>query len=117
GQELGFERVQKYAKLFGMGEKAGLNIEGEEPGYLAEAAPATGVGMMTSFGDGIRLTPLELTGIVSAVSNGGTMYYLQYPKNQEDAQKFVPRIKRDLEMADLMPSVKAGLMGATEYGT
>src|SRR5690242_17099894 len=47
GQELGFERVQKYAKLFGIGEKAGLNIEGEEPGYLAEAAPATGVGMMT----------------------------------------------------------------------
>ncbi len=67
GQQLGFERVQKYAKLFGLGEKAGLDIPGEEAGYLAEAAPVTGVGMMTSFGDGIRLTPLELTSIVSAV--------------------------------------------------
>ncbi|MBV8865889.1 MAG: penicillin-binding protein, partial [Acidobacteriaceae bacterium] len=80
GQELGFERVEKYAKLFGLGEKAGLDIPGEEPGYLASEAPETGVGMMTSFGDGIRLTALELTSIVSSVANGGTMYYLQYPK-------------------------------------
>ena len=52
GQELGFERVQKYGRLFGLGEKAGLDIPGEEPGYLASEAPETGVGMMTSFGDG-----------------------------------------------------------------
>ncbi len=117
GQELGFDRVTKYGKLFGLGEKAGLDIPGEEAGYLANEPPETGVGMMTSFGDGIRLTPLELTSIVSAVANGGTMYYLQYPKNQDDAQKFVPRIKRDLEIADLIPQVKAGMMGAVEYGT
>ncbi len=117
GQELGFERVQKYGKLFGLGEKAGLDISGEEPGYLATEAPETGVGMMTSFGDGIRLTPLELTSIVSSVANGGTMYYLQYPKSQEEVDKFVPRIKRELPISDLIPQVKAGMMGAVEYGT
>ncbi len=52
GEELGFERVEKYAKLFGLGEKAGLDISGEEPGYLTPDPPQTGVGMMTSFGDG-----------------------------------------------------------------
>jgi beta-lactamase class D len=117
GQELGFDRVQKYAKLFGMGEKAGLNIEGEEPGYLAEAAPATGVGMMTSFGDGIRLTPLELTSIVSTVSNGGTMYYLQYPQTREEQENFVPRVKRELDIAKYVPMVRPGMMGAVEFGT
>lgn len=117
GQELGFDRVEKYGKLFGLGEKAGLDITGEEPGDLASEVPASGIGMMTSFGDGIRLTPLELTSIVSTVANGGTMYYLQYPKNQEEVQKLVPRIKRELEMTDLIPAVKAGMMGATEYGT
>jgi penicillin-binding protein 2 len=117
GQELGFERVQKYAKLFGMGEKAGLDIPGEEPGYLAEAAPVTGVGMMTSFGDGIRLTPLELTSIVSAVANGGTMYYLQYPKTPEEQENFVPRIKRELDIAKFVPMVRPGMMGAVEFGT
>lgn len=117
GQELGFDRVQKYGHLFGLGEKAGLDIPGEEAGYLATEPPETGVGMMTSFGDGIRLTPLELTSIVSSVANGGTMYYLQYPKTEEEVQKFTPRIKRQLEISDLIPQVKAGMMGAVEYGT
>jgi hypothetical protein len=32
GEKLGFERVSYYARLFGYGEKAGLNIAGEQPG-------------------------------------------------------------------------------------
>lgn len=117
GQELGFERVQKYGKLFGLGEKAGLDIPGEEAGSLASEPPETGVGMMTSFGDGIRLTPLELTSIVSAVANGGTIYYLQYPRSEEEAQKFVPRIKRTLDISTFVPQIMPGMMGAVEYGT
>ena len=117
GEELGFERVEKYAKLFGLGEKAGYDIPGEEPGYLASVPPKTGVGMMTSFGDGIRLTPLELASIVSAVANGGTMYYLQYPKNQDETQHFVPRVRRELDIARFIPEIRPGMMGAVEYGT
>jgi len=117
GQELGFERVEKYGKLFGLGEKAGLDIRGEEAGFLTSEVPESGVGMMTSFGDGIRLTPLELTSIVGAIANGGTMYYLQYPKSEEEIQKFVPRIKRSLNIADLIPQMKPGMEGAVEYGT
>lgn len=117
GEQLGFDRVQKYAKLFGLGEKAGLDIPNEEPGYLASEPPETGVGMMTSFGDGIRLTPLELASIVATISNGGTMYYLQYPKNQEEVQNFVPRIKRTLNISNLVPQIKPGMMAAVEYGT
>lgn len=117
GQELGFDRVEKYAKLFGLGERAGLDIAGEEPGYLTTEPPETGVGMMTSFGDGIRLTPLELTSIVTTIANGGTMYYLQYPRSEEELEKFVPRIKRTLDIGDYIPQLKAGMMGAVEYGT
>jgi len=117
GQQLGFDRVEKYAKLYGLGEKAGLDISNEEAGFLTAEPPQTGVGMMTSFGDGIRLTPLELTSIVGTIASGGTMYYLQYPKNQDEVTNFVPRIKRQLDIANLVPDVKAGMMGAVEYGT
>jgi penicillin-binding protein 2 len=117
GQQLGFDRVVKYGKLFGLGEKAGLDIPGEEPGYLTQATPETGVGMMTSFGDGIRLTPLELTSMVAALANGGTMYYLQYPRTQEEIEKFVPRIKRTLEIGPFIPQITPGMMAAVEYGT
>jgi penicillin-binding protein 2 len=117
GQELGFERVEKYGKLFGLGEKAGFNIPGEEAGSLTSEPPETGVGMMTSFGDGIRLTPLELTSIVSAVANGGTIYYLQYPRTPEELQSFEPRIKRTLDISTFIPQIMPGMMGAVEYGT
>ena len=55
--------------------------------------------MMTSFGDGISLTPLEYAALMGAVANGGTLYYLQYPKNVADAQtnQIRRRVKRRLE--------------------
>jgi cell division protein FtsI/penicillin-binding protein 2 len=117
GQKLGFERMSYYARLFGLGEKAGLNIEEERAGILPEATPRSGMGMMTSFGDGIALTPLELAALVGAVANGGTLYYLQYPKTQQEAQEIIPQIKRRLDIDQLIPEIKPGMMGAVEYGT
>jgi beta-lactamase class D len=117
GQKLGYEKVAEYTKMFGIGEKAGLDIPGEEPGYVAPEVPASGIGMMTSFGDGIRLTPLELTSIVSSIANGGTMYYLQYPKSPDEIAKFVPRVKRELDMERFIPEIRSGMMGAVQYGT
>lgn len=117
GERLGYDKVAEYTKMFGIGEKAGLDIPGEEAGYVASSTPSSGIGMMTSFGDGIRLTPLELTSIVSSIANGGTMYYLQYPKSQDEAIRFVPRVKRELDIEKFIPDVKPGMMGAVEYGT
>ncbi len=117
GEKLGFDRVSYYARLFGLGEKAGLDIEGERPGSLPAEVPKSGVGMMTSFGDGISLTPLEYAALIGAVANGGTLYYLQYPKTPQDAQALVPRVKRRLDIEQFIPEIKPGMMGAVEYGT
>ncbi len=117
GIKLGYERWAYYAKLFGLGEKAGLDIPGEEPGYFAPEPPSSGMGMMTSFGDGIRQTPLELAALLTAITNGGTMYYLQYPRNQREIEQFVPRVRRKLDIADLIPHIKPGMSGAVEFGT
>lgn len=117
GEKLGFDRVSYYARLYGLGEKASLNIEEEQPGILPSRTPASGMGMMTSFGDGITLTPLEYAALMGAMANGGTLYYLQYPKTQEEAEEIVPRIKRKLDIEHLVVDVKPGMMGAVEYGT
>lgn len=118
GTKLGYERFSYYARLFGLGEKAGLNIPDEEPGYFADAPPKNGgMGMMTSFGEGIMLTPLELAALLSAVSNGGTLYYLQSPRSAEEADQFLPRVKRHLDIAQYIPHIKPGLTGAVEFGT
>ncbi len=117
GERLGFDRVNYYARLFGLGEKAGLDIDGEKAGLLTPVEPKSGVGMMTSFGDGISLTPLEFAALMGAVANGGTLYYLQYPKTQADALAIVPRVKRRLDIEQIIPDIKPGMMGAVEYGT
>ncbi len=118
GIKLGYERWAYYAHLFGLGEKAGLNIPGEEPGYFADAPPKNGgMGMMTSFGEGIQLTPLELASLLAAVQNGGTLYWLQYPQTQQEAENFVPRVKRHLDIAKYVPEIKPGMSGAVEFGT
>jgi penicillin-binding protein 2 len=117
GQKLGFERVSYYARLFGLGEKAGLEIEGEQAGLLPHSTPHNGIGMMTSFGDGISVTPLELAALIGAVANGGTLYYLQYPRTLEAAAAIEPHVKRRLDIEPLIPEIKPGLAGAVEYGT
>ena len=118
GVKLGYERVNYYAHLFGYGEKAGLNVEGEHPGSFPPAPPKNGgMGMLTSFGEEIAQTPLELAGLMGAISNGGTLYWLQYPRSQSELNTFEPQVKRHLDIGSLIDQIKPGMKDAVEFGT
>ncbi len=118
GVKLGYDRFSHYARMFGYGEKAGLNIEGEHAGYFPPAPPKNGgMGMLTSFGEEISQTPLELAGLMTAVANRGTLYWLQYPRSEEEVRDFQPQVKRRLDIGPLVDDMKAGMRGAVEFGT
>ena len=120
GRSLGFERVKHYANEFGLGELAGYHIQGEQLGtYPDEELPASlgGVGRMCSFGESVSMTPLQLGAIVSAIANGGTLYYLQHPETAEAIAAFEPRVKRTLDIAPLIPEIQTGMQAAVQYGT
>nr|WP_257031214.1 penicillin-binding transpeptidase domain-containing protein [Edaphobacter lichenicola] len=120
GRQLGFERVKHYANEFGLGELAGYHIQGEQLGtYPDEVLPASlgGVGRMCSFGESVSMTPLQLGALVSAIANGGTLYYLQHPETAVDVATFEPKVKRVLDIAPLIPEISVGMSGAVEYGT
>jgi penicillin-binding protein 2 len=120
GRKLGFEKIAYYAHQYGLGELAGYDIPGEQLGlYPDEAIPQKlgGVGKMCSFGEGISMTPLQLGAMVSAIANGGTLYYLQHPTTPEEITNFQPRIKRQLDIAPLIPEISDGMAGAVQYGT
>jgi penicillin-binding protein 2 len=120
GRKLGFEKVAYYAHQYGLGEMAGYDIPGEQLGtYPEEVIPEKlgGVGKMCSFGEGISMTPLQLGAMVSAIANGGTLYYLQHPTTPEEITTFQPRIKRQLDIAPLIPEISVGMAGAVQYGT
>jgi penicillin-binding protein 2 len=118
GKKLGFERVSYYAHQFGYGEKAGFDLPGEEPGRFPLTPPGNGgVGMLTSFGEEISQTPLQFAALMSAVANGGTLYYLWRARTSGDIAGFRPRIKRQLAIGQLISLITPGLRGAVEFGT
>jgi cell division protein FtsI/penicillin-binding protein 2 len=120
GRTLGFERVKHYANQLGLGELAGYNISGEQLGvYPDQELPASmgGVGRMCSFGESVSMTPLQLGAIVSAIANGGTLYYLQHPTNADEIAALEPKVKRTLDIAKLLPEMEPGMLAVTQYGT
>src|SRR5580698_1001442 len=118
GVRMGFDTVSKYARLLGLGELAGYNLPEEHPGSFPMAPPAKGgVARMSSFGEGIQITPFQLVSLASAFANGGTLYYLQYPRTPEDVASFAPRIKRDLNIGSILPEIREGMLAAVLYGT
>jgi penicillin-binding protein 2 len=118
GRRMGFDTVSKYGRLLGLGELAGYNLPDEHPGAFPTQPPAFGgVARMSSFGEGIQITPLQLAALAAAFANGGTLYYLQYPHTQEEVQNFEPKVKRDLNIASALPEVREGMLAAVLYGT
>ena len=119
GEMLGFHRVALYAHEFGLGERTGWDIPGESAGEFPPQPPKEGgVGLLTSFGQDIEITPLQLAAVVSAIANGGTLYYLQYPRTPEEVAQFEPKVRRQLDdFQDFFPDVKQGMAAAVTYGT
>jgi cell division protein FtsI/penicillin-binding protein 2 len=72
---------------------------------------------MSSYGEEIKVTPLQLAGLMGAFANGGTLHYLQYPRSEEERSAFRPRVKRHLPIQRWLPELRAGLEAAVLYGT
>ena len=118
GRRMGFDTVSRYARLLGLGELSGYNIPEEHPGAFPSVPPERGgVARMSSFGEGIQITPLQLASLTSTFANGGTIYYLQYPRTEEDRLSFTPRVKRKLDIEPLLPELREGMLAAVLYGT
>ena len=120
GQMLGFDRLAEYAHLFGLGEKA-ADIPGESSGHFPDEPPKPGdggVGMVAYDGLTFDVTPLQMTALVSAIANGGTLYELQYPRSSTEVANFQPIVRRKLEaLAPYIPQVRDGMAASVLYGT
>jgi penicillin-binding protein 2 len=118
GRRMGFETVAGYARMLGLGELSGYEIPEEQPGTVPNEPPKRGgVARMSSFGEGIQMTPLQLGALASTIANGGTLYYLQYPRTEEAKENFAPLIKRSFEIDSQLGDIREGMLAAVVHGT
>lgn len=74
GQQLGAETLYDYFRRFGVGEKTGIELEGETQSTLpAPRAWNITTVATASFGQGIALTPLQALNGLNALANGGQL--------------------------------------------
>ncbi len=75
GERLGKEKLFKYIKDFGFGQKTGIDLAGEGTGILFNLDQVGPVEQATtSFGQGVSVTPIQQVAAVAAAVNGGILY-------------------------------------------
>jgi penicillin-binding protein 2 len=124
------EALHKYAQLFGMGEKAGLDLPGERAGLVPDADWKEqtqhmpwfpGNTVMMSIGQGYLLaTPLQLACAVAAIANGGVLvqpHLVQKVTSPEGqlVKEFHPPKRRELGLKDeTLRLLQRAMAGAVE---
>ena len=79
---LGKERLYKYLKLFGIGNKTGVDILGESPGLLMDIDGVKTVDLARiGFGQAVAVTQLQLVTAFCSVINGGYLFTPQLLKS------------------------------------
>ncbi len=84
--KMGPERMYRWAKRLGFGEKTGIELAGESRGILSPAREWSRVQLANiGFGQGIAVTPLQLLRAYCAVANGGWLVHPHVVKAITDA--------------------------------
>ena len=83
GDRLGIDLLDQYAAMFGLGEKTGIEISGEEAGRVAGPAASEALGqewydgllLSAAIGQGTtECTPVQLANYIVTLVNGGNHY-------------------------------------------
>ncbi len=115
GRNLGNEKMISYARALGLGEKTGINADGETTGKLPYGNNNPRI---YSHGDDFEVTPLQLAVAVTAIANGGRLVVPQIQKNRNEKAKFNGFYKREVNLPKTtLQQVIPGMVGAAEYGT
>jgi penicillin-binding protein 2 len=111
---VGMDRIGKYARDYGFGERTGLGLAGEVPGFVPsrqwyvftkKVRFRPGYTMNMAIGQGnLKVTLLQLALGYAAVANGGFLYYPQIVKSIEEpdgtpVQRFLPEVRRTVPLS------------------
>ncbi len=111
GIHLGIDRLAQWARMMGLGEKSGIDLDNERPGVMPSSLwkekrfrqrwyPAETLSV--AIGQGyVNATPLQMAMVAAEIANGGTRYKPQFVKEEEAldgsvVRRFPPIVERRL---------------------
>ena len=113
GAKLGVDRIAKWARAFGLGEKTGIALDDEKGGLIPDTEWKQkrfrqpwfpGETISVAIGQGyVTVTPLQLANMMAAVASGGKLYrpYLVSKVESLDGatvREYGPELIRSIEM-------------------
>lgn len=116
GLSLGAEKMMHYTRVFGFGERTGIDLPGEEEGILFNADDMRDSDIATTaIGQSIAVTPLQLVTAMAAIANGGTLMhpYIVREIRNPDGSVYEERAPREIRRV-LEPTVDRTLIGLLE---
>ena len=118
GQKLGKEKLFKYIKDFGFGQKTGIDLNGEASGIIFNVDKVGPVELATSsFGQGISVTAIQQVSALGAILNNGNLYK-PYIVSKVGSKEYSPTLKKENiikpETSDL---VRYALMSVVANGS
>lgn len=116
GLSLGAEKMMHYTRVFGFGERTGIDLPGEEEGILFNADDMRDSDIATTaIGQSIAVTPLQLVTAMAAIANGGTLMhpYIVREIRNPDGSIYEERAPREIRRV-LEPTVDRTLIGLLE---
>lgn len=122
-QILGSGIIYRYIKLFGFGEKLGIDLSGEISGMIKEPRGWSKISITAiPIGQEVGVTTLQLVAAISVIANGGQLmrpYTVKEIRDRygETIKKFSPLMLRKVISVDTAERVKKLLAGVVEQGT
>jgi len=122
-QVLGYNRFYNYLELFGITEKTGVDLPGEENPLVLSAEDAGPVGLATmAFGQGLSVTPIQMVSAIGAIANDGKLMVPRVVKGLADregnmVEEFVPKIRRQVISENTAAEVKEILNYVSKFQT
>jgi cell division protein FtsI/penicillin-binding protein 2 len=113
GERLGYDTVQRYSFLLGLGTATGINLEGESSGRIPPSVPPSRVGHLSSHAAGIKTSVVQIAVLMSAMLNGGIIFQPQV----SGPAGFVARERWRLPPRTVMGGLAEGFLSAVNEGS
>jgi penicillin-binding protein 2 len=118
GGEVGFEKMMDYARRLGLGQPTGINHHFESPGKLPVFKEGYAVNHMSSHGDDIEVTTIQLANMASAIANGGKLLVPHLPRTPQEHVRFKTEARGEINVPkENLRRILPGMIGAVNYGT